>query len=199
MNFEKELGSSLELSLNTKRDFWQKHRKAFFQGAEMLWEAVQADKKVLIFGNGGSACDALHFAGEWVNRYKRDRRPLACLALTADAPLLTCIGNDASFDVIFEKPVQAFGQQDDIAIGISTSGNSENVIRGLYAARAKGMKTIALVGGAGGRIVKESHADLVLNVDSTKVTARIQETHEWILHAWCEYIDLELLGPELSQ
>jgi D-sedoheptulose 7-phosphate isomerase len=199
MNFENELSHSLNESLRTKREFWERHRKSFFQAGEMLWTAVQADKKVLIFGNGGSACDALHFAGEWVNRYKRDRRPLPCMALTADAPLLTCIGNDASFDQIFEKPVQAFGQNDDVAIGISTSGNSENVIRGLYAARAKGMQTIALVGGSGGRIVKESHADLILNVDTCKTTARIQETHEWILHALCEYIDLQLLGPELSQ
>jgi D-sedoheptulose 7-phosphate isomerase len=199
MNFENELSHSLNESLRTKREFWERHQKSFFQAGEMLWTAVQADKKVLIFGNGGSACDALHFAGEWVNRYKRDRRPLPCMALTADAPLLTCIGNDASFDQIFEKPVQAFGQNDDVAIGISTSGNSENVIRGLYAARAKGMHTIALVGGSGGRIVKESHADLVLNVDTCKTTARIQETHEWILHALCEYIDLQLLGPELSQ
>jgi D-sedoheptulose 7-phosphate isomerase len=199
MNFENELSHSLNESLRTKREFWERHRKSFFQAGEMLWTAVQADKKVLIFGNGGSACDALHFAGEWVNRYKRDRRPLPCMALTADAPLLTCIGNDSSFDQIFEKPVQAFGQNDDVAIGISTSGNSENVIRGLYAARAKGMQTIALVGGSGGRIVKESHADLILNVDTCKTTARIQETHEWILHALCEYIDLQLLGPELSQ
>ncbi len=199
MNFENELSHSLNESLRAKREFWERHQKSFFQVGEMLWTAVQADKKVLIFGNGGSACDALHFAGEWVNRYKRDRRPLPCMALTADAPLLTCIGNDASFDQIFEKPIQAFGQNDDVAIGISTSGNSENVIRGLYAARAKGMHTIALVGGSGGRIVKESHADLLLNVDTCKTTARIQETHEWILHALCEYIDLQLLGPELSQ
>ncbi|MEO6459659.1 MAG: SIS domain-containing protein [Bdellovibrionota bacterium] len=199
MNFENELSHSLEESLRTKREFWDKHRKSFFLGAEMLWNAVQSDKKVLIFGNGGSACDAIHFAGEWVNRYKRDRRPLPCMALTADGPLLTCIGNDASFDEIFEKPVLAFGQTDDIAIGISTSGNSENVIRGLYAARSKGMQTIALVGGTGGRILKETHADIIVNVDSSKTTARIQETHEWILHAFCEYIDFQLLGPELSQ
>lgn len=197
MDFENEIDHALEESLRTQREFWQKHRSLFFRAAEMLWNAVQSDKKVLIFGNGGSACDALHFAGEWVNRYKRDRRPLPCMALTADAPLITCIGNDSSFDEIFEKPVQAFGQTDDIAIGISTSGNSENVIRGLYAARAKGMQTLALVGGTGGRIVRESHADIILNVDTSTTTARIQETHEWILHAFCEYIDLQLLGPEL--
>ncbi len=198
MNFENELTHALEESLRAKQEFWNTQRAAFFRACEMLWAAVESDRKVLIFGNGGSACDALHFAGEWVNRYRRDRRPLPCMALTADAPLLTCIGNDASFDEIFEKQILALGQKDDLAIGISTSGNSENVIRALYAARAKGLNTLALVGGTGGRIVRESHADLVLNVSSTSTTARVQETHEWILHAFCEYIDHRLLGPERS-
>lgn len=195
MDFENELSHSLEESLRTKREFWEKHRARFFHAAEMLWNTVESKKKVMIFGNGGSACDAIHFAGEWVNRYNRDRRPLPCMALTTDGPLLTCIGNDSSFDEIFEKQIQALGLEKDVAIGISTSGNSENVIRALYAARAQGLHTIALVGGNGGRIVREAHADIVLNVDSSTTTARIQETHEWILHAFCEYIDFKLLGP----
>ena len=195
MNFESEISRTLEESVAAKQKFWAAHKARFFEAAEVLYDCIERNKKVLIFGNGGSACDALHFAGEWVNRFRRDRRPLPCMALTADAPLLTCIGNDASFDEIFEKQILALGFEGDVAIGISTSGNSENVIRGLYAARSKGVSTIALVGGNGGRIVKESHADLVLNVDSSTVVARIQETHEWILHSFCEYIDLKLLGP----
>jgi len=196
MDFEKEITRALEESLSAKKNFWSQHKSTFFQAADVLLACINENKKVMIFGNGGSACDALHFAGEWVNRFRRDRRPLPCMALTADAPLLTCIGNDASFDEIFEKQIQGLGFDGDVAVGISTSGNSENVIRGLYAARAKGLHTLALVGGNGGRIVKEAHADIVLNVDTSTVVARIQETHEWILHSFCEYIDLKLLGSE---
>lgn len=198
MNLENEIERTLHESIQTKKLFWEHHKKSFLNAAEMLYECVENKKKVMIFGNGGSACDALHFAGEWVNRFRRNRHPLPCMALTADAPLLTCIGNDSSFDEIFEKQIQALGFEGDLAIGISTSGNSENVIRGLYAARSKNLQTIALVGGEGGRIVKESHADLILNVNSSKVVARIQETHEWILHSFCEYIDFKILGPEKS-
>jgi D-sedoheptulose 7-phosphate isomerase len=195
MDFENEITRTLEESVAAKQNFWKAHKNSFFAAADMLLECIERNKKVMIFGNGGSACDALHFAGEWVNRFRRDRRPLPCMALTSDAPLLTCIGNDASFDEIFEKQILGLGFEGDVAIGLSTSGNSENVIRGLYAARARGMHTLALVGGNGGRIVKESHADLILNVDSSTVVARIQETHEWILHSFCEYVDLKLLGP----
>lgn len=196
MQFENEIAQSLQESLQAKQNFWDTQKNNFFKAAEVLYSCIGHKKKVMIFGNGGSACDALHFSGEWVNRFRRNRHPLPCMALTADAPLLTCIGNDAHFDEIFEKQIQALGFEGDIAIGISTSGNSENVIRALYAARSQNLQTIALVGGDGGRIVKESHADLILNVSNTKVVARIQETHEWILHSFCEYVDLKLLGPE---
>jgi D-sedoheptulose 7-phosphate isomerase len=193
MSVENYLTNSLSKSISCKQDFWNQHRKQFFDVAQILAECVSLKNKVLIFGNGGSACDALHFAGEWVNRFSTDRAPLACLALTADAPLITCIANDYSFDKIFERQILALGRTGDVAIGISTSGNSKNVIAGLNAAKQMGMKSLALLGGNGGEILKLSHLDASLLVSSSTHTPHIQETHSWILHSLCDYIEIETL------
>ena len=179
-------------SLSTKQDFWSKSRADFFRVAEALVSVAKSGNKVLIFGNGGSACDALHFAGEWVNRYMKNRAPLPCVALTADAPLITCIANDESFDAIFERQVLAVGRSGDFAIGISTSGHSANVIRGLQAARKTGLKTLGLLGRDGGKILQEKMCDYNLVVSGSKMTPRIQETHEWILHELSDYVEMAL-------
>lgn len=193
MDLEKYLSETLNESIRSKKDFWDNSRAEFFKVAERLVRVVQDDNRVLIFGNGGSACDALHFAGEWSNRYVRDRRPLPCLALTSDATLLTSISNDYSFADVFERQILAFGRKGDVAIGISTSGNSPNVLKGLQSARAQGMTTVALLGGNGGKVAAEKIADHTLLVGATKVTARIQECHEWILHSLCDYVDHKIL------
>jgi D-sedoheptulose 7-phosphate isomerase len=197
MELEKLISQTLDDSILAKRKFWEDSKASFMQVGRLLSDLARAGEgKVLIFGNGGSACDALHFSGEWVNRFSRDRKPLACISLTADAPLLTCIGNDYAFDHVFERQVLALGRPGDVAIGISTSGNSKNVILGFQAARKVGMKSVALLGGTGGKILQERLADMVLNVSASKSTPRIQETHEWILHSLCELVDFELLGPK---
>ena len=194
MSIEKQITDSLRESVETKQAFWTQSKDAFLTVGELLVRTVKTKNKVLIFGNGGSACDALHFAGEWVNRFQKDRPALSCFALTADAPLITCIGNDSSFDAIFERQIEAHGRPGDVAIGISTSGNSPNVIRGLKACPGLGVHRVALTGGSGGRILSEKAFDHTLHVGASKTTARIQETHEWILHSLCEFVDHELFG-----
>jgi D-sedoheptulose 7-phosphate isomerase len=188
---EQVISDSLEASVRTKKQFWSEHRVAFFEVAKTITQALKSNQKVLIFGNGGSACDAMHFAGELVNRYSKERRALACIALTADAPLATCIANDSSFDRVFERQVEALGRPGDVAIGISTSGKSANVEKGLKAAQNLGLKTIGLTGGSGGTMLSNRWAEQILCVTGSTSTPRIQETHEWILHSLCECIDSE--------
>ncbi len=150
-------------------------------------QALRSGKKVLAFGNGGSAATAQHLAGELAGRYKAERQPLAGVALTADSSLVTCIGNDYGFEQVFARQVRALAASGDVVIGITTSGRSPNVLKGLAAAREIGAVTIALVGQAG---LTGMEADFMLDVPS-ELTARTQEEHDVIIHAWCEMIDRE--------
>ncbi len=155
---------------------------------------IRKNGKILIFGNGGSAADAQHMAAEFVNRFLINRKPMAAIALTTDSSTITAIGNDFSFDEIFSKQVQALGKPEDLALGISTSGNSGNVIRGIEAAKTIGMRTAVLTGGMagdGGELGKI--ADLVLNVPTAK-TAHIQEVHLFLEHLLCEMVEEEIFG-----
>jgi D-sedoheptulose 7-phosphate isomerase len=161
------------------------------KGADMLAECITSGHKILIFGNGGSAADAQHIAAEFVNRFKIERPPLAAIALTTDTSIITSIGNDYDFDEIFSKQIKALGNKDDIAIGISTSGNSKNVIKAINAAKKSGLLTIGMTGRRG---KLASCADLVLTVESD-VTARIQETHITMGHILCDLVD-RILFPE---
>jgi D-sedoheptulose 7-phosphate isomerase len=162
--------------------------------ADWIRETFADGGKLLIFGNGGSAADAQHLAAEFVNRFLINRRPLPALALTTDSSVLTAIGNDFSFDQVFVKQVQALGRPEDLALGISTSGTSANVVKGMQAAREIGMRTAALTGGTlrpGGDLA--AICDLVLNVP-TDATPHIQETHLWIEHLLCEIVEKQLFG-----
>ncbi|MGE0271060.1 MAG: D-sedoheptulose 7-phosphate isomerase [Alphaproteobacteria bacterium] len=152
-------------------------------------EAVRAGNKLLFFGNGGSAADAQHLATELTVRYKRDRSPIAAIALTTDSSALTAIGNDLGFDQLFARQVRALGRKGDVAIGISTSGRSANVLKALEAARAMGITPAALSGGDGGAL--PGLADPLLIVPS-KTTARIQEMHITIGQMLCGALELEL-------
>jgi D-sedoheptulose 7-phosphate isomerase len=152
----------------------------------ILIEALKAGRKVLVFGNGGSASQASHLAGELIGRYLRTRRPYPAVALVGDSGVLTCIANDFGYEALFERQVEALAVKGDIAIGFSTSGKSPNVLAGLRAARKQGAVTIALTGGAG----LAGEADHVLTVPST-TTAHVQEVHLIILHLWCEMLELE--------
>ena len=160
-------------------------------GAQRLAECITAGQKVLIFGNGGSAADSQHIAAEFVNRFRIERPPLAAIALTTDTSTLTSIGNDYNFNDIFSKQIRALGKAGDIAWGLSTSGNSANVLEGIKVARDFNMYTMGMTG-SGGQLA--SLVDLVFTVESDS-TARIQETHITIAHILCELVD-RILYPE---
>ncbi|MEK7726072.1 MAG: D-sedoheptulose 7-phosphate isomerase [Nitrospirota bacterium] len=159
--------------------------------AGLMVTAFREGRKVLLFGNGGSATDAAHIAAEFVGRYKRERKPLPAIALATDIAAITCIANDYGFDELFARQVLAHGRKGDIAIAISTSGNSPNVLKGVAAARECGMITVAWTGGTGGKLA--GLVDHPFVVPST-VTARIQESHITLGHVLCELVEETLLG-----
>jgi D-sedoheptulose 7-phosphate isomerase len=178
-------------SATVKQQFARDHADRIAQVAALIVTAFREGRKVLLFGNGGSATDAAHIAAEFVGRYKRERKPLPAIALATDIAAITCIANDYGFDELFARQVLAHGQKGDIAIAISTSGNSPNVLKGVAAARECGMITIAWTGGTGGKLA--GLVDHPFVVPST-VTARIQESHITLGHVLCELVEETLLG-----
>jgi len=184
--FFKELEFSAKKGIDVKNRFVLNEGQRLANAVEMILQALYAGNKVLIFGNGGSASDAQHMAAEFVNRFKKDRPPLAALALTTDTSVITSIGNDYSFDDIFERQVAALGCVGDVAIGISTSGESLNVIKGIQKAKMMNMKTIGLSGNKGGKLKELS--DLCLVVECSD-TAMIQEIHLFAEHMICEFVE----------
>ena len=181
----------LQDSINVKDRFIKNNVDLIERGADILASGIVSGHKILIFGNGGSAADAQHIAAEFVNRFQIERPPLAALALTTDTSIITSIGNDYHFDEIFSKQIAALGRKNDIAVGISTSGSSKNVVNAIQAAKNIGMFTIGLTG-RGGEIAACS--DLVFAVESD-TTARIQETHITLGHILCDLVD-RILFPE---
>jgi D-sedoheptulose 7-phosphate isomerase len=157
--------------------------------ARVLVGALGAGRKVIAFGNGGSAAQASHLVGELLGRFNATRQPFPAIALASDAGTVTCIANDFGYDVLFERQVRALAEPGDVAFGFTTSGRSENVRRGLEEARKRGAVTVAVVGAAG---LIGGAADHVLSVPSDQ-TAHVQEVHLMLLHVWCIYID-ETLG-----
>lgn len=155
--------------------------------ADELAECLRDGGKIMACGNGGSAADASHFAGEIVNRFLIDRRPYAGMALTCDPAVMTSIGNDFSFEEVFEKQVLGLGRSGDVLVGFSTSGNSENILRAFHAAKEMGIKTVAFTGGTGGKML--DLADRTLLVSCTSHTPRIQEGHELMMHLLCERLE----------
>jgi len=187
-----EIRRAFSESIRVKRAFATSGTAALTTAIEAVADALRAGNKLLLFGNGGSAADAQHIAAEFVNRYRIERPPLPAIALTTDTSALTSIGNDYSFADVFAKQVLAHGQPGDVAIAISTSGNAANVLRAVRACRKRGLRVIALTGGSGGKLAPL--ADIVLCVDATTETARIQETHILIAHVLCEQVDRILFG-----
>ena len=159
--------------------------------SRLLIDALRAGKKLVLFGNGGSAADAQHVAAELVSRFQMDRNALPAIALTTDTSILTSVGNDLAFDEVFSRQVQALVQRDDVAVGISTSGNSPNVINGVIAAKGRGAVTVGFTGRSGGRL--KDLVDTCCHVSSDS-TARIQEAHITIWHALCEVVEREMFG-----
>ena len=179
-------------SIQAKQQAAQVLAQPTAQAAELLFNALANDGKFLICGNGGSAADAQHFAAEMTGRFEKERMELAAIALTTDTSALTAIGNDYGFDHVFSKQVRALGRAGDVLVGISTSGNSGNVIEAIKAAHQNGMKVIALTGRDGGKIAQMlQEGDVLLNVPYPR-TARIQEVHILLIHAMCDCIDTML-------
>lgn len=164
------------------------------RATELMVECLLASGKILACGNGGSAADSQHFAAEMLNRFERERPGLPAIALTTDTSTITAIGNDYHFDDIFSKQVRALGQAGDVLLGISTSGNSRNVIRAIEAAHERGIVCVALNGREGGEITGLlSGQDVNICVPGSS-TARIQEVHGIVIHCLCDLIDYQLLG-----
>ena len=181
-------------SIATKQSAVDVISESIAVAGQLMAQSLLDDGKILSCGNGGSAGDAQHFSSELLNRFERERPGLPAMALTTDASTLTSISNDYSYEEIFSKQVRALGKAQDILLGISTSGNSENVCRAITAAHERGMKVVALSGRDGGRMADMfEEGDVEIRVPATR-TARIQEVHLVCIHALCDLIDTTLLG-----
>ena len=185
------LKESLAGSIKAKEMFFDQSNHLLIDTVEVTLQSFAKGGKLILCGNGGSAADAQHLAAEFVNRFLIDRRPLPALALTTDTSILTSVGNDFSYDDIFAKQLEALGKPEDIFLGISTSGNSPNVIKAINVAKDIGMTTVALTGGKGGKMA--ALVDILLNVPVPH-TPHIQECHIWIEHMLCQLIDERMFG-----
>jgi D-sedoheptulose 7-phosphate isomerase len=194
MNVENALAqvtASLKEGADLRMKVAQECGPAIVQAAGVMSKCLRAGGKLFFFGNGGSAADAQHLAAEFVGRFMLERRGLPALALTTDTSILTAVGNDYGFDRVFSRQIEALGQAGDVAVGISTSGNSPNVIAGLKQAKSQQLKTIGLAGKDGG-LLREC-CDIPLIVASPN-TARVQECHITIGHLLCELVENDLSG-----
>lgn len=176
-------------SSEVKTRFLKENLSKLLDVIKLVSQSFEVGNKLFFFGNGGSAADAQHLAAEFVNRYLIDRPPLPAIALTTDTSILTSISNDFSFNEIFSKQLKALGKEGDVAIGISTSGNSSNIIKAFEVAKEMGIKTVALTGNDGGEMAKMANVSLI--VPSTS-TPRIQEAHILIGHILCEMVEHQL-------
>ena len=159
--------------------------------AKEIADRLREGGKIMVCGNGGSAADAQHLAGEMVNKFLKDRKPYAAVALSTDTSVISAIGNDYGYDLIFDKQVRALGRSGDVLIAISTSGNAANVCRAVETASHLNILTVALTGGTGGKLGKL--VNIPVCISSSKSTPRIQEGHQLVIHALCERIE-EILG-----
>lgn len=183
-------------SIATKQTSADVLAESIAAAGRVMSDALLADGKILSCGNGGSAADAQHFSSELLNRFEMERPGLPAMALTTDASTVTSISNDYSYEEIFSKQIRALGKPQDVLLGISTSGNSENVIRAIGAAHERGMRVVALSGRDGGRMADIfAEGDVEIRVPATR-TARIQEVHLLVIHCLCDLIDTALLGTD---
>jgi len=173
-------------SIQVKEELLHTKVDEIMEITRQIIDSLKKGGKVILFGNGGSASDSQHIAAELIGRFKKDRNALAAIALTTNTSILTSLANDYSYEIIFSKQIEALGQKNDIAIGISTSGKAKNVALGIKQAKKMGLKTVALSGGDGGEIVKLADTSLLV---PSPVTARIQEAHITIGHIICEFVE----------
>ena len=180
-------------SLEVKRRFFEAHAADVERAATIIADAFKANGKLLVFGNGGSAADAQHIAGELINRFLQERKALPAIALTTDGGVLTCIANDSGFENIFARQIEALGTKGDVCLAISTSGNSANVVLACEQARKQGVQVIGLLGRDGGSVAALCDLALIVPSDDTQ---RVQETHNLIGHIICELVEGELFPIE---
>ena len=186
------IGELFRESGRVKEAFLAEQVDGLARAIDVVATALASDHKVLLFGNGGSAADAQHIAAELVGRFLGERKALPAIALTTDTSALTAIANDYGYEEVFARQVEALGRPGDVAIAISTSGKSPNVLRAVDTARASGMTTIGLTGGDGGALA--GRVDVSLCVSASALSFRIQETHILIGHVICELVDRRLFG-----
>jgi D-sedoheptulose 7-phosphate isomerase len=183
-------------SARTAEDFFHENAETLEEVIRLLVDTFRRGRKLLVFGNGGSAADAQHLVAEFINRVRLTRRALPAIALTTDTSTLTSIANDTGYEKIFSRQVEALGKVDDVALGISTSGNSMNVVEGVIAARRLGMITICLTGGDGGLLARECDHRLIV---PSGQTPRIQESHYLACHIISELVEQEMARqPDLA-
>lgn len=179
----------IEESIRTKEGLYKSQIQNIEKAAKVIIRSLKKDGKILVFGNGGSAADSQHIVAELVGRFKKERKAIGAIALTTNTSTISALANDYGYDVTFSRQIEALARKGDVAIGISTSGNSKNVIEAIRRARSLGLVTIGLTGGDGGRL--KGDADISILVGS-KNTARIQESHIMIGHIICELVEKEL-------
>jgi D-sedoheptulose 7-phosphate isomerase len=196
MSLTERLAEAVAEANQLKKRFVEEQAEQVAAAARLMVGTLQEGGKILLFGNGGSAADAQHLAAEFVNRFRVERPPLAAIALTTDTSILTSIANDYDFLEVFAKQVRALGRPGDLAVGLSTSGNSPNVVEALKAARQLGLATLALSGGEGGPVA--AAAELAIVVPS-RSTPRIQEVHITVGHVLCDLVDFLLFPDKFGQ
>lgn len=186
---KERIGSVVAESLEVKRRFFAARAADLVVLADAIAERIRDGGKVLVFGNGGSAADAQHFAGELVGRFTREGPPIPALALTTDSSIMTAVGNDYGYEHIFKRQLEAHARPADVAVGISTSGNSKNVLEAMMVAKSRGLLTVGMTGEGGGKL-----ADIVdhLFAAPSKDTPRIQEVHHLMNHILCELLEERL-------
>ena len=190
-----QISAIVAASLEVKRRFFDAHAGEVERAAQMIAAAFKTNGKLLVFGNGGSAADAQHIAGELVNRFLQHRKALPAIALTTDGGVLTCIANDTGFENIFARQIEALGTKGDVCLAISTSGNSPNVTAACEQARKQEVTVIGLLGRDGGPVAAVCDLALIVPSDDTQ---RIQETHNLIGHIICELVEAELFPVQTS-
>ena len=196
MNLVARISQQFNDSAQTKLAAMEALAAPIAEAVETMVQSLLANGKIMACGNGGSAADSQHFAAELLNRFEKERPPLAALALTTDTSTLTSIANDYAYDQVFAKQVRALGQPNDVLLAISTSGNSPNVIEAIHAAHERELRVVALTGKDGGKmgkLLREGDTHVCVPADRT---ARIQEVHLLVLHCLCDGIDCMLLGDD---
>ena len=187
---EREIERIFAASAAARERFLRRHAQRLAAVIELTADTLGRGNTLFFFGNGGSAADAQHLAAEFVNRYQLPRAPLPALALTTDSSVLTSIANDFGYREVFAKQIEALGRPGDLAFAISTSGNAANVLRAVQVCRRRGILTVGMTGGSGGKLA--TAVDHLLCVDGALATARIQETHILIGHTLCELVEQDL-------